>query len=438
MNAPLCFLLLILPASFAAAQSPGVAPELLGEAFKSSFTDLKPVPGNDRRAVISYATQVMRRLVTIRDDGTAATTHHIGGSKTHIEWRGLRLASLRPGQVTPVDRSNGISRKSHVALACDTHRTWNRTTSRWSEWRSGGYVLFPSTLLIQERNGHMEVGTKFHGTFGRGPGSPVAIQSVKPDPTPAPPSKKHRHMPPDIKRSIRPAPESLPEPEIASKPTRRVNLFELLGIISIPGFIGAVFIIGTLVLVKISGHPKSKGWLGERRVRRILRTLDPTSYRSHHDLYIPRHDSEDLTQIDHVVISPSGIFVIETKNYTGWIFGSEKQREWTQQIYRKKSRFSNPLHQNNLHVNSLAAYLGLAKNRFHSLVFFAGDATLKSPMPDNVIHQGLARWILSRNKMLLTPPELETARAKLAELDRCTDRRASTITHEAAIQARHC
>ena len=36
------------------------------------------------------------------------------------------------------------------------------------------------------------------------------------------------------------------------------------------------------------------------------------------------------TQIDHIIVSVHGIFVIETKNYKGWIYGNEKQRQWTQ------------------------------------------------------------------------------------------------------------
>jgi hypothetical protein len=47
--------------------------------------------------------------------------------------------------------------------------------------------------------------------------------------------------------------------------------------------------------------------------------------------------------------------VIETKNYKGWILGDEKQRQWMQQIYGKKNRFQNPLHQNQLHVRALVA-----------------------------------------------------------------------------------
>jgi len=64
-------------------------------------------------------------------------------------------------------------------------------------------------------------------------------------------------------------------------------------------------------------------------VNRGLRNFDPSRYRHFHGLYLPRPDGKGTTQIDHIVVSRYGIFVIETKNYRGWIFGSEKQRDWT-------------------------------------------------------------------------------------------------------------
>lgn len=50
-------------------------------------------------------------------------------------------------------------------------------------------------------------------------------------------------------------------------------------------------------------------------------------------------DRGGTTQIDHILISPYGVFVIETKNYKGWIFGSAHQKKWTQQIYKKDLNF---------------------------------------------------------------------------------------------------
>jgi len=64
-----------------------------------------------------------------------------------------------------------------------------------------------------------------------------------------------------------------------------------------------------------------------------LNKLDRKQYAVFHDLYLPRPDGKGTAQIDHVVVSPFGIFVIETKNMAGWIFGDERSRQWTQSIY---------------------------------------------------------------------------------------------------------
>lgn len=113
-----------------------------------------------------------------------------------------------------------------------------------------------------------------------------------------------------------------------------------------PGIL-ALLAIG--IVVRVLKSPKVKGWMGERSVRKALDRLEPANYRAFHDLYLPRPDGNGTTQVDHAVVSRFGVFVIETKNYEGWIFGSERQRQWTQQIYRRKNRFQNPLHQNLLH-----------------------------------------------------------------------------------------
>lgn len=78
-----------------------------------------------------------------------------------------------------------------------------------------------------------------------------------------------------------------------------------------------------LALVWILRSPKFKGMIGESSVRHKLSKLDPKQYKVLHDLIIQRADGK-TSQIDHVVISRYGVFVIETKNYTGWIVGSQK------------------------------------------------------------------------------------------------------------------
>jgi hypothetical protein len=65
------------------------------------------------------------------------------------------------------------------------------------------------------------------------------------------------------------------------------------------------------------------------------------------------------TQIDHVIVSRYGVFVVETKNMDGWVFGDERNSHWTQSIFGKKYKFQNPLHQNYRHTKALSEFLGI-------------------------------------------------------------------------------
>ena len=63
----------------------------------------------------------------------------------------------------------------------------------------------------------------------------------------------------------------------------------------------------------------------------------------------------------------------------GWIFGDPKHKRWTQQLFRHRHGFQNPLHQNYLHLMTLKSLLGLADHQLHSIVYFIGDCTFKTP-----------------------------------------------------------
>ena len=222
---------------------------------------------------------------------------------------------------------------------------------------------------------------------------------------------------------------------IAESPTAQ-SLLELFFKPLIANWPGLTFMLALLIFFKILRLPGVKGMIGEWLVNRALKKLDPTSYLTFHDLYLPRPDGQGSTQLDHVVVSRFGIFVIETKNYRGWIFGSEKQPQWTQQIYRQKNRFQNPLHQNDLHVRALSARLSLPRDAFLPLVFFIGDAQFKTPMPSHVLNKGLTTWILQHQEIRLNSIALENARATLEEIHRSTDRKAAARAHVTAIQNR--
>ena len=78
-----------------------------------------------------------------------------------------------------------------------------------------------------------------------------------------------------------------------------------------------------------------KGWFGEKKTTFFMwLSLDKDIYHRFHNIIIPSDNG--TTQIDHLLISKYGIYIIETKNIKGWIFGSEKQERWTQVLFDYK------------------------------------------------------------------------------------------------------
>lgn len=134
--------------------------------------------------------------------------------------------------------------------------------------------------------------------------------------------------------------------------------------------------------------PWFKGVLGEALVKLAAKLrLPPETCHPIHNVTLPTPGG--TTQIDHIFVSRYGIFVVETKNMKGWIFGGEKQARWTQKIYKKSFKFQNPLRQNYKHVKALEAALDLtAEGVIHSVVVFTGESTFKTPMPANVTRGG--------------------------------------------------
>lgn len=165
-----------------------------------------------------------------------------------------------------------------------------------------------------------------------------------------------------------------------SKKTR-ATLLLLIGIIillPILAFLAQVLFVPLLivgvVVLKVK-YPEIKGAVGEWRVNKELENLGP-EYKVFHDLYIPVGDGA-TSQVDHIVTSPYGVFVIETKHYKGWIFGGEWQKSWTQVIHKRKEKFFNPIRQNYGHVKALEKYLELDEGYFYSIIAFSESSTFK-------------------------------------------------------------
>lgn len=131
--------------------------------------------------------------------------------------------------------------------------------------------------------------------------------------------------------------------------------------------------------------PTIKGWFGEKTISLYLHRLPQDEYSVINDIILPTENG--TTQIDHIVVSLYGVFVIETKNYKGWIYGGEKSAQWTQNIYGKKSSFMNPIRQNFAHVKAIEARLVQYPSLpIIPIVAFSPECDLKVKTTSHVIY----------------------------------------------------
>jgi hypothetical protein len=177
-------------------------------------------------------------------------------------------------------------------------------------------------------------------------------------------------------------------------------------------------LIACLAVLVLPALPRLKGRISEWLVhRRLQRALPASHYTVFRDLTL-RHASEagvDTIRIAHVVVSPYGIFVLENRYHSGWIFGAEREPEWTRIHYHSRRKFQNPLRQNHVHIRALQDLLGLDAAVFHALVVFSGSAEIRSPMPANVTRLGgMLPFIQVRTAKLLGFEEAARAAAVLA------------------------
>jgi restriction system protein len=160
-----------------------------------------------------------------------------------------------------------------------------------------------------------------------------------------------------------------------------------------------------------------KGWLGELKTKVAEKLLlDSKVYHVFNNVLVSARGR--TTQIDHVIVSRYGVFVLETKDKTGWIFGSANQREWTQVIFNDKYRFQNPLRQNYLHIKTLSEGLVIDHSKIYSVVVFWGHCELRTVMPDNVVQGVLAptKYIKSRSEVLFSDDEVRSICDNLSDI----------------------
>jgi len=381
------------------------------------------------------AAELLSRYVR-KVDGKFQSLQKIGTSENWYEHDGIVLTKVTRSLIQTAG-SNGTT--LNVQVESRAWRSYDSKNLRWSSWNQGRYFLFPSYIQVNVDNiGNLVAESSMLSQFMpfSAHGNPNVIPQAQDQEMPI-------QQPSSVaERLAENSPKPYPVPPAnkegqAARPEHTLNPIAALLSTLFIGVLGVVCLGGFLVVFKTLATPTFKGWFGEKMVHRALQQLDPVQYRVYHDLYLPHPTEAGTTQLDHVVVSPFGIFVIETKNFKGWIFGDENQRQWTQQIYRKKSRFQNPLHQNKLHVKALMQFLRLPEDQFLPVVFFIGNTQLKTAMPHNVLNNGLISWIRSHWTAKLIPPTFTQVVSQLNELERTTNRSIAAREHLAALKVRH-
>lgn len=161
---------------------------------------------------------------------------------------------------------------------------------------------------------------------------------------------------------------------------------------------------------------------GEALLSRVaLTNFGPPDYHLMNHVTLQMKDG--TTQVDHILVSRFGVFVIETKDYKGWIFANAMQANWTQILFNFKFKFQNPIFQNIRHVRAVQGLLDfLPLGAIKSVVVFTGEAKFKTQIPEGVFSiSALIDYlrdhtveVMSLNRVQFCVGRLETARLAIS------------------------
>lgn len=175
-------------------------------------------------------------------------------------------------------------------------------------------------------------------------------------------------------------------------------------------FLVVAVIIFLIVWLKKGNHKKQaqkRGVEGERKVARKLSKCDTKTSRLLNDVVFLDEKGESY-QIDHIFINENGIWIIETKNWAGRIYGTDEQKEWTQVLAygKEKNRMYSPVKQNLTHAFKVQKILKGRVPILPLVVFVSADiSNVKSGYVCDI--DNLPRMVRRNYGFHLTPQEIE-------------------------------
>lgn len=170
-----------------------------------------------------------------------------------------------------------------------------------------------------------------------------------------------------------------------------------------------------------------RGRVGEAKVNSRLNPIlfGKVNHRQINNLILI-DDNEKSHEIDHIEIRENGIFCIETKNYSGWIFGSENQYKWTQTLANQKNQFLSPIKQNKSHIYHIGKVLE-NKYKINSLIVFVQNNADRIDVPYVINLNELKRYLNNFNsRTLYSNEEMDKIYSILVE---AANKKTSTRQH---------
>ena len=171
------------------------------------------------------------------------------------------------------------------------------------------------------------------------------------------------------------------------------------------------------------------GLLGEYDVYRHLKPYESEGYRLLFNVYLPKKDGK-TTELDVLMIGEEAVYVFESKNYSGWIFGNDTQRTWTQVLPKgrgrsQKEKFYNPVWQNKTHCETLKAFLPQGAT-INSVVLFSNRCTFKDVTITSkdvaVVHRNDVHHVIEQmSKTATLPLNVEEIYEKLYPFSQVSD-----------------
>lgn len=184
---------------------------------------------------------------------------------------------------------------------------------------------------------------------------------------------------------------------------------------------------------------QGKGHFGEYLTEYALKNGDLGNVAVFSNVLVPRsYGAVSASEIDVIMLTNKKIYVIESKNYSGWIFGNAEQQDWTV-IYSAKTRgkLFNPIIQNRSHVKALSDCIGLEPWYFKSYIVFSDKCTLKS-VPPNTSEYAICKknQLLDSLRKDLNGREQVFHAAKFAQIKHILSKLKSESTDEKRLQQR--